>query len=243
MQEKYISSVIAMHSPTVDVVVPVLPGEVLAPTLLEALPRPLVRNVFVGKVGNAEVPATSLGTGVEVMDVEPGGFGAAVIAGLQRLESLAERPAIVVVLPGNGSYDPSEMTALLRPIVKSRYDLVIGAHALGPGHGASLPVIDRLGSRVAVTLIRVIYGSWYSDLSPYFAVRFPALVALGVTDRKAGFGAELRVKAVKIGLRVAEVPVTLRQPQQPAGGGGTLKDRLEAGSRTFFQIVRNATLR
>jgi len=178
-----------------------------------------------------------------VLGLPEGGHGAAVIRGLEYLESLPERPGVVVMLAADGTQDPADIPALLRPILKSGYDMVIGSPMLGPGHGSAMDTVERCGNVLAVQLIRMFYGYSYTDLSTYIAIRFPALVALGMTDSGAGFATELRVKALKVGLRVAEVPVASRQHARDGLPPRSLKDRIEVSTKSLYQILRNATIR
>ncbi|MBI5478219.1 MAG: hypothetical protein HY906_05145 [Deltaproteobacteria bacterium] len=224
--------------------VPVLGPEDALPRVLDALPQDLVRNVILAKVGEANGTASLAGQGKAVLlSLNEGGYGAAVLRGLEYLESLPERPAVVVILAANGTNDPADIPALLRPILKSRYDLVIGSPMLGPGHGSAMDKVERCGNMLAVQLIRMLYGYSYTDLSTFVAIRFPALVALGMTDTGAGFATELRVKALKVGLRVAEVPVASRHGVGAGPVGGSLRDRIDVGYKSLYQILRNATIR
>jgi glycosyltransferase involved in cell wall biosynthesis len=230
--------------PIVDVLVPVLGPEDALPRVLDALPQDLVRNVILVKVGEANGTAGVAAQGKAVLlTLNEGGHGAAVLRGLEYLESLSERPSVVVILAANGTNDPADIPALLRPILKSRYDLVIGSPLLGPGHGSAMDKVERCGNIVAVQLIRMFYGYSYTDLSTFVAIRFPALVALGMTDGGAGFATELRVKALKVGLRVAEVPVASRQRPRSGAANASLKDRIDVSYKSLYQILRNATIR
>ena len=230
--------------PPVDVLVPILGREDALPRVLDALPQAGVRNVILVKVGEVNgTGSLARGDKTVVLSVPEGGHGAAVLRGLEHLESLAERPGVVVILAADGTQDPADIPALLRPILKSGYDLVIGSPMLGPGHGSAMDTVERCGNILAVQLIRMFYGYSYTDLSTYLAIRFPALVALGMTDSGAGFATELRVKALKVGLRVAEVPVASRQHARDEGAPRSLKDRIEVSTKSLYQILRNATIR
>jgi hypothetical protein len=232
-----------LHS-IVDVLVPILGPEAALPRVLDAVPQDLVRNVILAKVGEANGTAHRAVQGkATFLSVKEGGYGAAVLRGLEYLESLPEQPSIVVMLAANGANDPADIPALLRPILRSRYDLVIGSPMLGPGHGSAMDKVERCGNILAVQLIRMVYGYSYTDLSTYVAIRFPALVALGMTDTGSGFATELRVKALKVGLRVAEVPVASRQRVGDAAAAGSLKDRIDVSYKSLYQILRNATIR
>lgn len=230
--------------PAVDVLVPILGSEETLPRVLDALPRSVVRNVILVKVGQLNGTGELAGGGrTAVLSVGEGGHGAAVLRGLEHLESLPERPGVVVILAADGTQDPADIPALLRPILRSGYDLVIGSPLLGPGHGSAMDTVERCGNVLAVQLIRMFYGYAYTDLSTYLAIRFPALVALGMTDSGAGFATELRVKALKVGLRVAEVPVAVRQRMRDELPPRSLRDRIEISTKSLYQILRNATIR
>ncbi len=230
--------------PPVDVLVPILGSEDALPHVLDALPQSVIRNVILVKVGQLNGTAELVKDDrTVVLNVAEGGHGAAVLRGLEHLETLAERPAAVVILAADGTQDPADIPALLRPIVRSGYDLVIGSPMLGPGHGSAMDAVERYGNVLAVQLIRMFYGYSYTDLSTYLAIRFPALVALGITDSGAGFATELRVKALKVGLRVAEVPVAARQRARDGLPPRKLRDRIEVSTKSLYQILRNATIR
>jgi hypothetical protein len=227
----------------VDVIVPVLEhGENLS-FVLAALPRELLRRVVVVRSGNHNGAAAPEVDGATVLAASGGGFGAAVQRGLQYLQELESAPNAVIVMAGDGSDDPTDVPALLRPLMKGGYDLVIGSHMIGPGHGATMNRVSRYGNLLAVGLIRLLYGYSYSDLSTFIAIRFPALVALSVQEAGAGFAAELRVKALKIGLRVAEIPVAHRRRRGTEESAESLRQQLDAGYKSLFQILRNSTTR
>jgi hypothetical protein len=105
-------------------------------------------------------------------------------------------------------------------------------------------VQQRVGNRLATTMIRGIYGQRYTDLGPFRAIRLPALVALGMSDRGYGWTVEMQVRAARVGLRVAEVPVSYRK--RVAGRSkisATVKGTLGASYKIVFTILRHATAR
>jgi glycosyltransferase involved in cell wall biosynthesis len=95
----------------------------------------------------------------------------------------------------------------------------------------------RRGDRLALGLIGLLYRHQFADLGRFRAIRFPALVALGVSDRGEGWNTEMQVKALRFGLRILEVPVSA--PRVSRGGGDSLVDT----GRKVFQILRHATAR
>jgi hypothetical protein len=224
-----------------DVLIPVLGQGRNLPSVVAELPRDQVRHVLVIQSGISEpIPPVD---GALMLRDSTRGLGAAVLKGIEFLQELEPPPATVIVIHGDGSDSPADIPALLRPIIRGGYDLVIGSRLLGPGRGAAMSPISRCGNVVAVQLIRAVYGHSYTDLSTFFAIRFPALVALGMRESGTGFATELRVKALKVGLRVAEVPVTSRRGPGTDEESTTVFDKLDAGYNSLFQIIRNSTTR
>ena len=76
------------------------------------------------------------------------------------------------------------------------------------------------------------------------AVRFPALVALGMSDRGAGWDVEMSVRALKLGLSIAEVPVGTMSSGAPRDAlAHRAAGAAAAGGRSLFHILRHATMR
>ena len=95
-----------------------------------------------------------------------------------------------------------------------------------------ITVYPLLVMTVVTGLIDAVYRHRWSSVGPVRALKFPALIALGMSDRGAGWDVEMLVRALKLGLSTDEVPV-------PADDHPT--DKL--GSRALFHILRHATMR
>jgi glycosyltransferase involved in cell wall biosynthesis len=134
------------------------------------------------------------------------GYGAACLRGLRFIEQQKVPPDVVVFMDADGSDNPGDLGRLLDAILAGA-DLAIGSRTLGLAEPGSLAPAQRVGNAVAVNLIRAVYGQKYTDLGPFRAVRYPALLALGMTDTDYGWTVEMQVKAVQRGLRIVEVPV------------------------------------
>jgi glycosyltransferase involved in cell wall biosynthesis len=129
---------------------------------------------------------------------------------------------VVVTLDADGQHDPAEMSRLVEPVIDGRADLVIGSRVLGAyekdSHVRAAGVVVFNWMVSALTLRRI------TDCSNGFrAIRVPALARLDLRQRQF-HTSELLLEAIKKGLRVIEVPVTIRTR---AGGvskkGPTLK--------------------
>ena len=138
---------------------------------------------------------------------------------------------------GDGSDDPSELRLLTEPIFSDNAELVIGVRGRGGDRAA-------VRTRIALGLIGVLYRHRFEDVGPYRAIRFPALIALGMRDSGDGWNIEMQVKAVKLGIRIAEVPVVHREPpgkrESSLAGAGRSLGRT---GKMLFQILRHSTAR
>jgi glycosyltransferase involved in cell wall biosynthesis len=165
------------------------------------------------------------------------GYGAACLAGIARLDR--DPPDVVAFMDADGSDDPSDLPALLAPILDTRADLVIGSRVLGAREPGSLTTVQAFGNRLATFLLGLSYGGRFTDLGPFRAIRWAALTSLAMRDRDYGWTVEMQARALRSGLRCVEVPVRYRR--RSAGRSkvsGTLRGVIGAGSKILFTIAR-----
>jgi glycosyltransferase involved in cell wall biosynthesis len=214
----------------VDVVVVARDAARTLGAVLAALPRRMVRSVVVVDNGSSDATGSVAGDAGAVVLREPAvGHGAACRRALAHLASLPIPPDIVVFMAGDGGDDPAELVHLLAPIREANAELVVGIRP-----GAPAPE-----SRLALGLIGLVYRHRFRDLGSYRAIRFAALVALGMRDRGAGWNIEMQVRALALGLKVAEVELVAGGPSAAPGK----RARLEAAGRGLYHILKNSTTR
>lgn len=226
--------------PRIAVLIPALNEEASLPYVLADMPREVVEEVVVIDNGSSDhTAAVARAGGATVLSEARRGYGWACLAGIEYLKT--KTPDIVVFLDADYSDHPEELPAVVRPIVAEGYDLVIGSRTKGEADRGALLLQSRFGNALATLLIRLLYGFTYSDLGPFRAIRFPALLGLGMTDRTYGWTVEMQIKAVRQRLRIAEVPVRYRKR---AGGeskvSGTFKGTLLAGYKILWTVFRYA---
>lgn len=211
----------------------------LGPTLA-ALPTRDLRSVVVVDNGSTDATALVARDAGALVVFEPAvGHGAACRRAISHLAALPRPPDAVVFLAPDSSDDPAAIPALLEPIRSGNAELVVADRSSAEGGSAS-----RVTERMALGLIGLIYRHQFADLSGFRAIRFPALVALGPTDRGSGWNVEMQVKALRFGLRIAEVPVRYRTPFPPPGlRAGGLKSSVSSAGRMLLQILWHATAR
>ncbi len=225
-------------SPAVDVVIPAFNEEASLPLVLAAIPRPPVRRVVVCDNNSTDATAeVARGGGAVVVHEPRPGYGAACLRALDHLRR-HDPPEIVVFLDGDYSDYPEELPAVIAPILADRAEVVIGSRVLGRREAGALLPQARMGNLVACALIRLLYGHRYTDLGPFRAARWSAFERLGMRDRDFGWTAELQVKALRLGMRVTEVPVSYRKRVGVSKITGTLRGTVLAGYKILSTVLR-----
>jgi len=232
--------------PTLDVVIPARNEEASLPLVLASLlalgpERP--RRVVVAD--NASTDGTARAAregGAVVVDAPRPGYGSACLAALDWLRG-NDPPEIVAFLDADYSDHPEELPRVAGPVARGEADLVIGSRILGRREPGALLPQARAGNLVACLLIRLLYRHRYTDLGPFRAVRWEALERLGMADPDFGWTAEMQVKALRHGLRVAEVPVSYRRRVGVSKITGTVKGTVLAGYKILWTVLRHAFAR
>lgn len=205
-----------------DVVIPARDHAATLPALLSNLPARAIRSVVVvdraSKDRTAEVARDA---GALVLRERTPGYGAACLRAQAHLQSLPRVPDAVVFIPGDHPHAAAALPQLIAPIADRQVELVLGAE---PGK-------RTMNERVVTGLIDAVYRHRWSSVGPVRAMRFPALIALGMSDRGAGWDVEMLVRAVKLGLAVDEVAVPADSASKKSLG------------RALLHILRHSTMR
>ena len=186
-------------------IIPALNEAECLPLLFDAMPPDLFRWIIVADNGSTDgTAAVARARGAIVVAEPERGYGAASLAALAALPAEAE---IVVWMQADLSEDPSQAAELMAPIRAGEADLVIGSRTLGTAAKGALLPHQQFGNRLACFLIRMFWGHRYTDLGPFRAIRRDALDRMRMADRNYGWTIEMQIKAVRMGLRVVELPV------------------------------------
>ena len=145
-------------------------------------------------------------SGARVVDVPRRGYGAALIGGIE-----AARGRFVIMGDADDSYD-FEALAPFVSALRGGDDLVVGNRFRGGIAKGAMPVLHRyLGNPVLSFLGRIFYriplGDFHCGLRGFSR---DAVRGLGLRAPGMEFASEMIVKASLAGLRIAEVPTTLR---------------------------------
>jgi glycosyltransferase involved in cell wall biosynthesis len=133
------------------------------------------------------------------------GYGVAIKSLFGRARELSTD--VLVTLDGDGQHDPSEIPAVLKPIVDGVADVVIGSRFMD-GHGAGeMPLYRRFGAKLITKMVNGSAKNGVSDAQSGFrAYNRRALASLSVFESCMGASVEILKEAKKNDLRICEVP-------------------------------------
>jgi glycosyltransferase involved in cell wall biosynthesis len=223
----------------VTVIIPALNEEASLPRVLDDLPA--VGRVIVVDNGSTDATARlAAEAGSWVVAELRRGYGAACLRGLAEVADLIAQgevpPRIVVFLDADYSDHPDLLPALVEPIFAGTADFVLGSRLLGEREPGAMHPQSLFGNRLACFLMRRLFGGRYTDLGPFRAIAYPALLRLGMVDRNFGWTVEMQIKATRAGLRTLEVPVPYRRRIGRSKISGTFVGTVKAGVKILYII-------
>ena len=225
------------HDHTVDILIPARNEAQALPPLLAEIDRSIVRRIVVVDNGSTDATAeVATAAGCTVVPCPAPGYGNACLAGLAFMQN--DPPDIAVFLDGDRSDHPDHLPELIEPIIAGTRDFVLGSRTRGRADKGSLTVTQKFGNRLATSLMRLFWGFRYSDLGPFRAIRWDSLQSLHMSDRNFGWTIEMQIKAITVGLRIAEVPVNYRNRIGTSKISGTLSGVVRAGYKILFTIFK-----
>jgi glycosyltransferase involved in cell wall biosynthesis len=223
----------------VGVVIPARDEALALPAVLPCLPAWLAEVVVVDNGSRDETAAIAARLGARVVSEPRRGYGAACLAGIAALSPDVDT---VLFMDADAADDPADIPALLAPLAAGAASLVIGSRVAQALPGALTPQ-QRFGNALACTLMRGIWGGRFTDLGPFRAIRRDALTRLAMDDRTWGWTVEMQVRALRLGIPIAEVPVRYRPRIGVSKISGTVTGSARAGAKILWVIAREAVAR
>jgi glycosyltransferase involved in cell wall biosynthesis len=176
------------------------------------------------------ITARSCRPDIKIVRQEGIGKGSALRTGF-----LAATGDIIVMMDADGSMAPQEIRHYLH-FLANGYDFVKGSRFIAGGGSLDITPFRRAGNRFLLTVFNALYGGDLTDLCYGFCAfhrRYLELLALSATGFE--IEAEMVVRAMQAGLRIAEVP-SLELPRR---AGKSNLHSIRDGSRVLRTVVRS----
>ena len=225
-----------MPDPIIKLIIPALNEEDAIGAVVTSV-LSLVDELIIADNGSTDGTANvATAAGATVVHVPVHGYGRACLAAIEA----AGECDILVFMDGDASDDPTDLPALLAPILTNNADMVIGSRILGECDPGALTVQQRFGNTLACWLMKVIWGHRFTDLGPFRAIRKTSYDQLNMTAPTFGWTVEMQVRALKLKLRCSEVPVHYRERIGVSKISGTIKGVILAGGYILGTIFWEA---
>jgi len=209
---------------SVIAVAPVLNEEAKIGTVVRRMPRPVVDEVVVVDDGSTDgSAAVARDAGATVLSM---GRIAGVGAALRATYRYAVEKAydVVVTVAGNNKDAPEEIPLLVDPIADGRAEFVQGSRFLKAGADfGEMPLYRRIATRIHPLLFSAVARRRVTESTNGFRAIHRRVLADPRLDLSASWldGYELEpylyLRAIRLGYRTAEVPVTKIYPPKRAG--------------------------
>jgi len=227
----------------VDIIIPAFNEEGSIGKVVDEIPKRLVRDILVCDNNSTDnTAAVAKAAGAIIVPAPKKGYGSACLAGHAYIAARPddELPDIVVYIDGDLSDYPAQLGQVIAPIISGRAELVIGSRALGKRQAGAMLPHQMFGNWLATTLIRLLWNVKFTDLGPFRAISYAALMKINMEDPDFGWTVEMQVKAAKLKIPSVEVPVDYRnRAHGKSKVSGSLKNSYLAGQKILWTIFSN----
>ena len=220
-----------MSAPTISVIVPAMNEAANLPHVLPRIPADVLEVILVDgdSTDDTVAVARSVLPGVRIVKQHGRGKGAALRTGFA-----AARGDIIVMLDADGSTAPEEIPSFVRALTDGA-DFAKGSRFLAGAGTADMQLYRKLGNAAFVAMVRLLFGGRYTDLCyGYNAFWRQVVPQLGLDGNGFEIETMMNVRALKIGLRIVEVPSFESQRIHGESNLHTIPD----GLRVLRTIVR-----
>jgi len=159
-----------------------------------------------GSADNTSLIARAAGAEVLTLGKNQG-KAAAMMKGFQRAREL--NPMVTIMLDGDGQHNPTEIPALIKPVLDRKADLVIGSRFLISGN--NIPSYRQLGQKTLNIATQAGSGFASTDSQSGFrAISRKGLDHLNFTSEGYNIESDMITHFIEKELVITEVPITVK---------------------------------
>lgn len=222
----------------IKVIIPAFNEEDSIGLVLKDIPD-VVNEVIVVSNGSTDgTERVAVEGGATVLREERKGYGWACLKAMKHISDQKEKPEIIVFLDGDYSDYPERLHDLVAPIREQNLDFVIGARVKHLREPGSMTGPQIFGNALATTLMKWFYGSRFTDLGPFRAIKYDQLMVMNMEDKTYGWTVEMQLKALRKKMTYMEIEVPYRNRIGESKVSGTVKGAIFAGIKILGWIFK-----
>lgn len=226
--------------PRIKVIIPAYNEQDSIAQVIGDIPKVVDEIIVVSNNSSDKTVSVANEAGATALSEPKRGYGHACLRGMEyvaKLEPL-QQPDIIVFLDGDYSDYPEQLEEIIAPIENGKVDFVIGARIKRLREKGSMTIPQVFGNCLATNLMRIMFGSKFTDLGPFRAIKYETLLALNMEDKTYGWTVEMQLKALKQNISYTEVPVKYRNRIGVSKVSGTVKGAIFAGVKILGWIFK-----
>lgn len=224
--------------PNINVIIPAFNEEASIALVINDIPDIVSEVIVVNNNSSDQTEMMAKSAGATVIFEKNKGYGNACLAGINYLSEKTQDPDIVVFLDGDYSDHPEELSKIISPIIHDQIDFVVGARNKELREKGSMTLPQIFGNWLSTRLMKTIYGSTFTDLGPFRAIKYKTLMALNMEDKTYGWTVEMQLKILKKKFTYTEIPVNYRNRIGVSKVSGTVKGAIFAGMKILGWIFK-----
>lgn len=225
-------------TPRIKVIIPAFNEEESIGLVIKDIPDYVEEVIVISNNSTDRTEENAVKAGATVLKEPRKGYGYACLKGMNFIAEQDTVPDIIVFLDGDYSDYPEQLTQLIAPIIEKDIDFVIGARVKRLREAGSMTLPQIFGNWLATFLMKLLFGSKFTDLGPFRAIKYHKLLALAMEDKTYGWTVEMQLKALKKDFSYQEIPVKYRNRIGVSKVSGTVKGAVMAGVKILGWIFK-----
>ena len=206
--------------------------------VINDLPKSVSEIIVVNNDSSDATVENARAAGATVLTETKKGYGYACLCGMDYIAIQSKQPDIIVFIDGDYSDYPEELDRVVAPIIENDLDFVVGARKKSLREEGSMTPQQVFGNQLATFLMRLFFGSKFTDLGPFRAIKYESLKELKMEDKTYGWTVEMQLKILRKKMAYTEVPVRYKKRIGVSKVSGTVKGTIFAGVKILGWIFK-----